>query len=45
METIMVDDKKKKETCANCTYNKNWFCIIAGTYVKREGHCSEHEKK
>jgi len=41
----MTENKQKKETCATCTYNKKWFCNIAGDFVKREGHCSEYAKK
>lgn len=37
--------KTVEENCGNCSYREGWFCYVAGDYVKREGHCSEHERQ
>lgn len=37
--------KTAEENCGNCSCREGWFCYVAGDYVKREGHCSEHERQ
>lgn len=37
--------KTAEKNCGNCSYREGWFCYVAGDYVKREGHCSEHERQ
>ncbi|MBS5088959.1 MAG: hypothetical protein KHZ36_14470 [Clostridiaceae bacterium] len=39
------ETKKEPESCGNCVYRNGWYCPVAGDRVKREGHCSEYEKR
>lgn len=39
VKQTMRETKTAEENCGK------WFCYVAGDYVKREGHCSEHERQ
>lgn len=45
VKQTMRETKTAEENCGNCSCREGWFCYVAGDYVKREGHCSEHERQ